>query len=155
MGNYSVYVYKTITDYMRLYPKGQPDISETHVEGMYLGNTKFVVVTDLKEKIAGYKPTMTKTLVYYNGGVDEFDKKYAKDLQHVTDVKYFIKNNAVEFEGESYGIKLPCAKYVGEKPDGDGFWFTHDMRIEGTISFDEVRNRLNLIVDREISDDNS
>ena len=149
MGNYAVYVYKATSDYMKLYPIGQPDVSEMHVEALLVGNTKFAVITDYKEKVAGYKPELNKTLIYHNGGLKEF-KKYSKDLQHVTDVKYFMEDNTVGFEGEDYGIRLPCARFVGNKPD-EG-WFTHDVGIEGYILFDEVRNRLNLIV---FNDDSS
>ena len=149
MGNYAVYVYKSISDYMLLYPKGQPDVSEMHVEAMLVGNTKFAVITDYKERVAGYKPDISKTLIYFNGGIKEF-KKYDKDLQHVTDVKYNMKDNTVQFEGEDYGISLPCARFTGDKPE-DG-WFTHNITVEGYILFDEVKNRLNLII---FNDDNS
>lgn len=155
MGNYSVYVYKTISDYMKLYPKGQPDSTETHVEALLVGNLKFVIITDLKEKVAGYKADTTKTLVYFNHGMEKWEKTMAKyiDVQHVTDVKFTIKSKMVDFEGDGYGIRLPCAKYVGMLPE-DGF-FTHDVRVEGFILFDEVRNRLNLILEHQTSDDNS
>jgi len=153
MGNYSIYVYKTMNDYIKLYPVGQEDVSELTVEAMLVGSMKFAVISDQAKKAAGYKPELTKTLIYYNGGLKEFEK-YAKDsdeeLQHVTDVKYYMKDNTVEFEGEDYGIKLPCARFVGDKPE-EG-WFTHDIRIEGYIMFDELRNRMNLIV---FNDDSS
>jgi hypothetical protein len=136
---------------MALYPKGQSNIAESAVDAVMIGDHKLAIISDTKEKVANYKPETSKTLTYYNGGITEFENKYSKGFEHVTDIVWNVKTNRVDFSGVNYSMWLPCAKHIGGKNSPfQGKFLKNDKRIKGYVMFDEQHNRLNLILTNEL-----
>jgi hypothetical protein len=134
MANPSVYVYGSIEDYIKLYPAGQDDIHEQHLSALHINNKSIVLVTDTRKGAAGYRPDFSKSLVYFDGGEEAFEKHVDK-FEHIVSVE--IKNNMVVFSGQVVKKSLAVARSYGDVKDGN---------VSGYILYDDIRPRLNLIM---------
>jgi hypothetical protein len=134
MVNASVYAYEVLEDYMKLYPKGQDIITETRLSALYINNKNIVFVSDIRSKVAGYRPDFSKSMVYFDGGEKSFDK-YENEFEPVTDVK--VKDNMIIFYGKDVEHSFAIARQFGDVKDDN---------VKGYILYDDSRPRLNIIM---------
>jgi hypothetical protein len=134
MTNASMYVYASLEEYIKLYPKGQDDIAENHLAALHIDKKTVVFVSDIRIGVAGYKPDFSKSMVYFDQGEKAFDK-HASKFEPVVGVE--IIKNMVVFSGQSVTKSLAVARSYGEYKDGN---------VMGYILYDDTRPRLNLIM---------
>lgn len=138
-----MYVYDNIKDYMLLYPGVQDIIAENHLSTLMINDRTVVLVGDTHKGTSGYKPDLSKSLVYYDQGEDEFNKyvkRFDKTFEYITDVQYDPNKGEIIFSGQAIGRHFAVARKIGiEKYKG----LTH---IRGYILYDEIKQRLNLIM---------
>ena len=94
MTNVSVYAYEDINSYMDLYPKGQDKITEDHLLSLWLSKKTIAFITDSREKVARYRPDISKSVLYFDGGEKEWER-YNDGFEYILEVT--IKNNIITF----------------------------------------------------------
>lgn len=134
MTNAASYVYEKLEDYVKLYPKGQDLISENHLCSLWMNDKSIVLVGNNSKRIAKSRPDFSKSLVYFDGGDDEFER-YNSQFEHVVEVK--VNGNTVQFIGQSRVKTLAIARSYGKITDG---------HVKGYILYDDSRPRINLIM---------
>lgn len=136
MTNVSVYAYKDVEEYMKLYPAGQDKLVEDHLSSLWINKKSIAFVSDSHKGVSGYRPDFSKSVIYFSEGEELWLNKYSKDWEPITGVQY--KNGNVIFSGDEVEHKLFVAKYVGDKENGF---------VQGYILYDESRDRLNIIME--------
>jgi len=137
MTNVSMYVYEDLSNYIQLYPGKQDDLNESPLCSFWLSDKNLVIVSNTREKVAGYRPDFSKSIVYFDGG-DKAFVNYDDKFEPVIEVKFDYKKNLVKFSSEHFKHEFRCARYVGEKIKSD--------HVRGYILYDDSRPRLNLIM---------
>lgn len=132
-----MYVYSELSDYIKLYPGKQDDLLENHLCAFLINEKNLIILSKNKKDVAKYKPDFSKSIVYFDGGEEEFSK-YEPNFEYVTEVKYDLKKNMIKFEGTKFNHDFVCARYIGDKKLKN--------HVKGYILYDESRNRLNLIM---------
>lgn len=140
MTNASTYVYESLEDYVKLYPKGQDKLTENYLCSLWMNEKTVVFVGNNGEGTASYRPDFSKTIVYFDGGNKEFEK-YSKDFEPVLEVKK--KGKTIKFIGKEKEINIYVAREFGKSKDGYVF---------GYILYDDSRPRLNLIMNHITSE---
>ena len=136
MTNVSMYVYKGLEDYMLLYPGKQDKLTEDHLSALYISKKSVALVSDNKKGVAGYRPDLSKSLTYFDGGEKLWEEKYNEGFEPVVEVK--INGDFVKFIGQVNSSSFTVAKFVGDAP--------MSSHVKGYILYDEEKMRLNLIM---------
>lgn len=135
MTNVSFYAYKDVQEYMSLYPGGQDKLTEDHLSALFINKKNVVFVSDSKKDVAGYKPDFSKSIIYFDGGLDEWNNKYDDNFEPIVEVK--INGSFVRFIGQEVAHEFVIAKFVGK--------IEEHCDVKGYILYDEEKTRLNLI----------
>lgn len=134
MTNVSIYTYENLQEYIKLYPKGQDKLTENHLSALWINKKTIVLVSDNRDKASTYRPDFSKSIVYFDGGEDAFEK-YEPDFEPVVEV--IRKGNVIKFIGQEVEHELAIARSFGEPING---------HVRGYILYDDSRPRLNLIM---------
>jgi len=145
----SIYLYETIADYMKLYPKGIPMSEETPILAIFMYRPKGIwVVVDVEKKVGPVSKSHSLNVIL-NGmrGFEKF-KDIADDFEEIHKIEYFYKENQVVFRLEDQVKKFTVDKYVGEKISRGRIKDWTDPKVEVTSYrfFDVTRNRMNFIL---------
>jgi hypothetical protein len=143
MTNASMYVYDKLEDYMKLYPGTQDLIAENHLASIMINEKTVALISDTNKGTAGYRPDLSKSLIYFDQGEDDFEKinkKLKGNFEHVTEVQYDPKKGEIIFSGQETGKHFAVARKYGE----DEYKGLNHVR--GYILYDSTRLRVNLIM---------